>query len=47
LLINHQSDLEAGHDAEKPNHSEAPAEPGTVTAGSDEEADDSDQDYWF
>ncbi|WAR43367.1 DUF3150 domain-containing protein [Methylomonas rapida] len=47
LLINHQSDLEAGHDADKPNHSEAPAEPITVTAGNDEETDDSDQDYWF
>ncbi|NOV30739.1 MULTISPECIES: DUF3150 domain-containing protein [Methylomonas] len=47
LLDKHPSDLETGHSTEEdpdPNHA---AEPATVTVGDDEEADDSDQDYWF
>jgi hypothetical protein len=47
LLDKSQAALVTGNDADKPNHSENSAEPETVTAGDDEEADDSDQDYWF
>ncbi|MEI8574835.1 DUF3150 domain-containing protein, partial [Methylomonas sp. WH-1] len=47
LLDKRQSDLVTGHDADQANDLENSAEPATVTAGDDEEADDSDQDYWF
>ncbi len=47
LLDKSQTNLETGHDADQTNDSENAAEPATVTAGDDEEADDSDQDYWF
>ncbi|WKJ90165.1 DUF3150 domain-containing protein [Methylomonas montana] len=47
LLDKCQPDRETGHDAEQASDSENSAEPATVTAGDDEEADDSDQDYWF
>jgi hypothetical protein len=47
LLDKSQAKLETGNFADEPNHSEHSAEPETVTAGDDEEADDSDQDYWF
>jgi hypothetical protein len=47
LLEKSQTDLKTGNDADQANDSENAAEPATVTAGDDEEADDSDQDYWF
>jgi hypothetical protein len=47
LLDKSQSNLETDSDAARYEHSENAAEPATVTAGDDEEADDSDQDYWF
>jgi len=47
LLDKSQAKLETGNFADESNHSEHSAEPETVTAGDDEEADDSDQDYWF
>ncbi|WP_026600459.1 DUF3150 domain-containing protein [Methylomonas sp. 11b] len=47
LLDKSQAKLETGNFADKPNHSENSATPETVIAGSDDEADDSDQDYWF
>ncbi|WNB74094.1 DUF3150 domain-containing protein [Methylomonas koyamae] len=47
LLDQHQSDLETSHGAEEDHDSNHATEPATVTAGDDEDADDSDQDYWF
>ncbi|OAH96743.1 hypothetical protein A1353_23925 [Methylomonas methanica] len=47
LLDKSQAKLETGNFADEPNDSANSAEPATVTAGDDEEADDSDQDYWF
>ncbi len=47
LLDQHQSDLETSHCAEEDHDSNHATEPATVTAGDDEEADASDQDYWF
>jgi len=47
LLDKSQSNLETDSDAARYEHSENAAEPATVTAGDDEETDDSDQDYWF
>jgi hypothetical protein len=47
LLDKHQSERETGHEADQSHDSDHAAEPVTVTAGGDEEADDSDQDYWF
>ncbi|WP_020482871.1 DUF3150 domain-containing protein [Methylomonas sp. MK1] len=47
LLDKSQAELEIGNQNDESNPSEHPAEPETVTAGDDEEADDSDQDYWF
>ncbi|OAI27905.1 DUF3150 domain-containing protein [Methylomonas koyamae] len=47
LLDKSQTNLETGNDADQANDSENAAEPATVTAEDDEEADDSDQDYWF
>ena len=47
LLDKSQPELETGNFADEPNHSEHSATPETVTAGGDEETDDSDQDYWF
>ncbi len=47
LLDKCQTDLETSNDADQANDLENAAEPATVTAGDDEEADDSDQDYWF
>jgi hypothetical protein len=47
LLEKCQTDLKTGNDTDESNPSEHSAEPATVTAGDDEEADDSDQDYWF
>jgi hypothetical protein len=47
LLDKSQTKLVTGSDADESNPSEHSAEPETVIAGDDEEADDSDQDYWF
>ncbi|PKD38225.1 DUF3150 domain-containing protein [Methylomonas sp. Kb3] len=47
LLDKNQTKLVTDSDADESNPSEHSAEPATVTAGDDEEADDSDQDYWF
>ncbi|MCQ8180996.1 DUF3150 domain-containing protein [Methylomonas sp. LW13] len=47
LLDKSQTNLETGNDADRDNDLENAAEPEPVTAGDDEEADDSDQDYWF
>lgn len=47
LLDKSQTKLETGNDTDESNYSENSAEPETVTAGDEEEADDSDQDYWF
>jgi hypothetical protein len=47
LLEKCQTDLKTGNDTDESNPSEHSAEPATVTAGDDEKADDSDQDYWF
>ncbi|PKD39595.1 DUF3150 domain-containing protein [Methylomonas sp. Kb3] len=49
LLDKHQSERKTGHDADQDqaHDSDQAAAPRTVTAGVDEEADDSDQDYWF
>jgi hypothetical protein len=51
LLDKHQSERKTGHDADQAHDSDQAAAPPTVTvtvtAGGDEEADDSDQDYWF
>ncbi|WP_445368705.1 DUF3150 domain-containing protein [Methylomonas sp. BW4-1] len=47
LLDNHQSDLQTSHGVEEDHDSNHAADPATVTACGDEEADDSDQDYWF
>ncbi|MEI8573901.1 MULTISPECIES: DUF3150 domain-containing protein [Methylomonas] len=47
LLDKSQTALKTGNDTDESNPSEHSAEPETVTAGDDEEADDSDQDYWF
>jgi len=47
LLDKCQTDLKTGNDTDESNPSEHSAEPATVTAGDDEEADDSNQDYWF
>jgi len=47
LLDKSQTELVTGNDADESNPSEYSAEPETVTAGDDEKADDSDQDYWF
>ena len=47
LLDKSQPELETGNFADEPNHPEHSATPETVTAGGDEETDDSDQDYWF
>jgi len=47
LLEKCQTDLKTGNDTDESNSSEHSAEPATVTAGDDEEAEDSDQDYWF
>lgn len=47
LLDKSQAKLETGNFTDEPNYSEHSATPETVTAGDDEEADDSDQDYWF
>ncbi|MDX8128127.1 DUF3150 domain-containing protein [Methylomonas sp. OY6] len=47
LLDKSQAKLETGNLADESNHSEHSAEPETVTAGSNDEEDDSDQDYWF
>ena len=47
LLDKSQAKLEIGNQNDESNPSEHSAEPETVTAGDDEEADDSDQDYWF
>ncbi|MGY6275318.1 DUF3150 domain-containing protein [Methylomonas sp. MgM2] len=47
LLDKHQSERKTGHDADQSHDSEHAAAPATVTASGDEEADDSDQDYWF
>jgi hypothetical protein len=47
LLDKNQTKLVTDSDADESNPSEHSAEPATVTAEDDEEADDSDQDYWF
>lgn len=47
LMDKNQTDLKTGNDTDASNPSEHSAEPETVTAGDDEEANDSDQDYWF
>ena len=47
LLDKHQSERESGHDADQSHNSNHTSEPATVTAGDDEEPDESDQDYWF
>ncbi|WAR45993.1 DUF3150 domain-containing protein [Methylomonas rapida] len=47
LLDKNQTKLVTDSDADESNPSEHSAEPATVTAGDNEEADDSDQDYWF
>ncbi|OQW71209.1 MAG: hypothetical protein BVN35_16710 [Proteobacteria bacterium ST_bin11] len=47
LMDKNQTKLVADSDADESNSSEHSAEPATVTAGDDEEADESDQDYWF
>ncbi|MBS4050649.1 MAG: DUF3150 domain-containing protein [Methylomonas sp.] len=47
LLDKSQAKLETGNFADESNHSEHSATPETVTAGSNDEEDDSDQDYWF
>jgi len=47
LLDKSQTDLKTRNDADDFQPSEHSAEPETVTAGDDDEADDSDQDYWF
>jgi hypothetical protein len=47
FLDKNQTKLDTNSDADESNPSEHSAEPATVTAGDDEEADDSDQDYWF
>lgn len=47
LLDKSQTNLETGNDADRANDLENAAKPEPVTAGDDEEADDSDQDYWF
>jgi hypothetical protein len=47
LLDKSQASLDTVNFADESNHSEHSTEPETVTAGGDEEAEDSDQDYWF
>ncbi|CAD6875357.1 DUF3150 domain-containing protein [Methylomonas fluvii] len=47
LLDKSQASLDTVNFADESNHSENSATPETVIAGSDDEADDSDQDYWF
>jgi hypothetical protein len=47
LLDKSQAELETGNFTDESSHSEHSSEPETVTAGNDEETDDSDQDYWF
>ncbi|AMK79369.1 MULTISPECIES: DUF3150 domain-containing protein [Methylomonas] len=47
LLDKNQTKLVTESNADESNPSEHSAEPAMVTAGDDEEADDSDQDYWF
>jgi len=47
LLDKSQTELVTGSDADESNPSEHSAEPETVTAGNNDEEDDSDQDYWF
>jgi hypothetical protein len=47
LLDKSPTELVTGSDADESNPSEHSAEPETVTAGDDDEAEDSDQDYWF
>jgi hypothetical protein len=47
LLDKNQTKLVTNSDTDESNPSEHSAEPATVTAGDDEEAEDSDQDYWF
>gem|GEM_PF-2797508 len=47
LLDKSQAGLDKDNFADESYHSEHSAEPETVTAGGDEEADDSDLDYWF
>ncbi|WP_020481815.1 DUF3150 domain-containing protein [Methylomonas sp. MK1] len=47
LMDKNQTKLVTDSDADESNSSEHSAEPATVTAGDDEEADESDQDYWF
>jgi len=47
LLDKHPSELKTGNDADQSHDSAQAAEPATVTAEGDEDADDSDQDYWF
>lgn len=47
LLDKSQTDLKGSNYTDESKPSEHSAEPETVTAGDDEEADDSDQDYWF
>jgi hypothetical protein len=47
LLDKSQTELEIGTQFDESNPSTHSAEPATVTAGDDEEADESDQDYWF
>ncbi|WGS85136.1 DUF3150 domain-containing protein [Methylomonas sp. UP202] len=47
LLEKSQAKLETGNFADESNPSEHSAQPETVTEGSDDEANDSDQDYWF
>ncbi|MDT4332711.1 DUF3150 domain-containing protein [Methylomonas sp. MS20] len=47
LLDKSKTNLETGNDADRANDLENAAKPEPVTAGDDEEADDTDQDYWF
>ncbi|OAI06179.1 DUF3150 domain-containing protein [Methylomonas methanica] len=47
LLDKSQAELDTDNFADESNQSEHSAEPETVTAGSNDEEDDSDQDYWF
>jgi len=47
LMDKNQTKLDTNSDTDESNPSEHSAEPATVTAGDDEEADESDQDYWF
>ena len=47
LLDKSQAELEISNQNDESNPSTHSAEPETVTAGDDDEIDDSDQDYWF